>query len=101
VKGCDGIAFKTAKANSGLSAVTANKGAINIVADRAAGLVSVSAASDIRAIQLYALDGRKLAPAVSINGAAATINMAQLPAGVSLVKVTLSDNSTAISKIIK
>jgi hypothetical protein len=64
-------------------------------------LVSVSAASDIRAVQLYALDGRKLAPAVSINGAAATIDMSQLPAGVSLVKVTLSDGSTAISKIIK
>jgi hypothetical protein len=81
--------------------VTADKGATRIVADRTADLVSVSAASDIRAIQLYALDGRKLAPAVSINGTAATFNMAQLPAGVSLVKVTLSDGSISIAKIIK
>jgi hypothetical protein len=97
----DAIKFKTAKTITGLSAVNDGKGGTRIVADRSAGLVSVSAASDIRAVQLYALDGRKLAPAVSINGAAATIDMSQLPAGVSLVKVTLSDGSTAISKIIK
>ncbi len=101
VANADAIKFKTAKTITGLSAVNDGKGGTRIVADRSAGLVSVSAASDILSVQLYALDGRKLAPAVSLNGAAATIDMSQIPAGVSLVKVTLSDGSTAISKIVK
>lgn len=82
---------------TGVADIATDK-AIRVKANRAEGTISVVAPSAIASVDGYALDGRKLNLNTTINGSSAD---AILPNGMTLIKVTLRDGSTLVSKIIK
>jgi hypothetical protein len=93
--------FATGGTVSGVEAISATDSPTVVTADRTAGIISIIAPSEITSIEIYGLDGRRYAPAVSLNGSTATVEMAQLPAGVNIIKASLSNGSLTVSKIIK
>jgi hypothetical protein len=93
--------FATGGTVSGVEAISATDSQTVVTADRTAGIISIIAPSEITSIEIYGLDGRRYAPAVSLNGSTATVEMAQLPAGVNIIKASLSNGSLTVSKIIK
>lgn len=72
-----------------------------VIADRAAGILSVIAPSDIAAVEAWSLDGRRLSLDLSVDGARAGAPLSTLPYGIILVKVTLADGTVTTAKIAK
>lgn len=72
-----------------------------VIADRAAGILSVIAPSDIAAVEAWSLDGRRLSLDLSVDGSRAGAPLSTLPYGIILVKVTLADGTVTTAKIAK
>jgi hypothetical protein len=81
---------------TGIAAVKANN-AISVKADRGEGTISVTAPSVIASVEGFALDGRKVNLNAAVSGTAA---QALLPNGLTIIKVTLTDGTTSITKFI-
>jgi hypothetical protein len=69
-----------------------------VKANRGEGTISVTAPSAIASVEGFALDGRKVSLSPAISGTAA---QAVLPNGLTIIKVTLTDGTTSIAKVIK
>jgi hypothetical protein len=80
-----------------IAAVKANN-AISIKANRGEGTISVAAPSEIASVEGFALDGRKVNLDADVSGTAA---QAVLPNGLTIIKVTLTDGTTAIRKVVR
>jgi hypothetical protein len=80
-----------------IAAIAANN-AISVKANRGEGTISVTAPSAIASVEGFALDGRKVSLSPAISGTAA---QAVLPNGLTIIKVTLTDGTTSIAKVIK
>jgi hypothetical protein len=93
----------TSDDTTGLADNMANETAdvITIAANRANGVIEVAAPSNIAAVETYAVDGRAFNLDAAINGSTATANFNRLPAGVSIVKVTLANGTCKSAKIVK
>ncbi len=96
------MSFKIGNAYSGIDMTSADAEAqVQIVTDRAAGQIVVTAPCDILSIESYSLDGRLLSPEISIDGCRAEVSLSSIPSGVILVKVTLADSTSTVTKIVK
>lgn len=72
-----------------------------VIADRANGILSVIAPREIAGVEAYSLDGRRLALDLSVDGSRAGAPLADVPAGVILITVTLADGSTTTAKVVR
>ena len=94
--------FKIGTGFSGIDENLADTQAETIViADRANGVLSVAASSDIASVEAFTLDGRRVAFDIQIDGTRAGAPLANLPAGITLVKVTLADGSVSSAKVVR
>ena len=98
----DTINFKVGTGFSGIDENLADTQAETIIiADRANGILSVAAPSDIASVEAFTLDGRRAALDIQIDGTRAGAPLATLPAGITLVKVTLADGSVSSAKVVR
>jgi hypothetical protein len=81
--------------NDGIAAISAES-AIKIASNK--GAVDITAPSAISSIEAYAANGSAVNIHAAINGTSAT---ASLPYGLTLLKVTLANGTTAIAKLSK
>lgn len=96
------INFKVGTGFSGIDENLADTQAETIIiADRANGILSVAAPSDIASVEAFTLDGRRVALDIQIDGTRAGAPLATLPAGITLVKVTLADGSVSSAKVVR
>jgi hypothetical protein len=93
--------FTVTTGYASLALTTADKSAIEVKADRQAGAVAVTAPADIAKIEAYSLNGRLIPANAELNGTAATVSFDRLPAGLSLLKVTLTNGQSTVAKITK
>lgn len=94
------LTFKVKSGQSGVEETSADTAESTLViADRANGILSVVAPSDIASVEVFTLDGRSLSPDMSVDGTSAGASLSTLPAGILLVKVTLADGSVFTAKV--
>jgi hypothetical protein len=86
---------------SGIAKVADNSNAVTVKADRDADRLTISAPTAISSVNVYSLDGRNRRLNIKLGTTEVSTSMAELPAGVNIVKVTLSDGSSTITKIVK
>lgn len=88
----------TIAAMSGVEAVAAgNAGDIAVTLE--GSTARISAPSAIASVEIYGIDGRRLAADIDIDVTAASAS--GLPAGVLLVKVTLADGTAGVTKLVR
>ena len=94
------LTFKVRSGQSGVEETSADTAESTLViADRANGILTVVAPSDIASVEVFTLDGRRLSPDMSVDGTSAGASLSTLPAGILLVKVTLADGSVFTAKV--
>jgi hypothetical protein len=86
---------------SGIAKVADNRNTATVKADRDADRLTISAPTTISSVNVYSLDGRNRRLNIKLGTTEVSTSMAELPAGVNIVKVTLSDGSSTITKIVK
>lgn len=97
-----GIDFTIANAVSGIGATTADAAEpVSVIADRNSATLIATAANEIESIEAYSLDGRRLPLDISIYGKRAEAPLTSLPDGIILVKVTLTDATSVVTKVVK
>lgn len=97
-----GIDFIVANAVSGIGATTADvTESVSVIADRNAQTIIATAATEIESIEAYSLDGRRLPLDITIDGNRAEASISSLPDGVILVKTTLTDATSVVTKVVK
>lgn len=84
----------TDEVNDGLSDAP-----VAITLDRATSAILVSAPQDILSLEVYSIDGRLMTAEGVINGDCGAIPVTGLPAGILIVRVTLSDGTLATAKL--
>lgn len=97
-----GIDFTIANAVSGIGATTTDVAeSVSVIADRNTQTILATAADEIESVVAYSLDGRRLLLDITIDGNRAEASLSSLPNGVILVKVTLTDATSVIKKVVK
>lgn len=96
------LIFKVSTSYSGIEEVTdGSADATTVTVDRVTGRVLVTADTDIASVEAYTLDGRNLPLDMTVEGTVAEAPLSSLPAGIALVKVTLTDATTTVAKVVR
>lgn len=101
IPGSSQIRFKVTTPFSGVESVATDNtaDAVTVSINRQSAMLVVTAPSAIAAVEVYTLDGRMVLTDVDIDGNSASASLAALPAGILLVKTTLTDGSTSAVKV--
>lgn len=97
----DYLTFTVSQEYSGIEVANGEKAGVKVVCDRSSAMAMVVAPTEISGMEFYTIDGRRAAVQPEINGASASASLAQLPAGLVIVKVTLADGTVHTAKIVK
>lgn len=92
--------FTIGKAVSGIEDPAEGEPAgICVAYDRETSTLIVNAPAEIKSVEAYSIDGRKVFADNSVGTESATLFMQEATSGIIIVKVTLADGSTAVEKL--
>lgn len=95
------IRFTITHVLSGVENVADDNTAPVVSLDRATGIASVEAQSAISSIEVYSLDGRLVATGNGFQGNNATVSLADSPAGIVIMRITLANSTVHTHKILR